>query len=303
MANDAPPIDHSLCAAPLAHWQAPAFDAPALACDAHAHVVSADPDYALVDNRSYTPPPAPEADYLVMLDATGMARGVLVQISVYGTDNRYLLEVLSRHPERLRGVAVVDPDIDGAELERMHALGVRGLRLNVLFGGGTGLDAMGRLAARIAPLGWHLELLLDARQLPDLLPRIAGLPVPVVIDHMGHMPAELGTAHPGFQALLSLVRDHRAWAKVSGVYRIDRGPDYPHAARFAEALIEAAPARLVCGSDWPHIGQTATSMPDTGRLHNLLGEWIGDAALRQRILVDNPARLYDFHNNKTGSRP
>lgn len=278
----------------MAHWRPPAFDTPALACDSHAHVVAADPGYPLVDNRSYTPPPAPEADYLAMLDATGMARGVLVQISVYGTDNRYLLEVLSRHRNRLRGIAVVDPDIDDAALERMHALGVRGLRLNVLFGGGVGLDAMDRLAARIAPLGWHLQLLLDARQLPELLPRIRNLPVPVVVDHMGHMPAELGVAHPGFDALLSLVRDHDGWAKLSGAYRIDNGPAYADAARFAEALIDAAPEQLVYGSDWPHVGQTDASMPDTGRMRNLIGEWAADETLRHKILVDNPARLYDF---------
>lgn len=298
MTTDTPPIDHSRCAAPkpVAHWQAPAFDAPPLACDTHAHVVAADPAFPLVENRSYTPPPATEADYLAMLDATGMTRGVLVQISVHGTDNRYMLEALSRHPDRLRGVAVVAPDVKDVELERMHAIGVRGLRLNVLFGGGVGLDAMDRLAAKIAPLGWHLQLLLDARQLPELLPRIARLPVPVVIDHMGHMPAALGVDHPGFTALLSLVRDHGGWAKLSGAYRLDHGPGYAHAARFAEALIHAAPERLVYGSDWPHVGLREEAMPDTGRLRNLLGEWTQDTALRHRILVDNPARLYDFHD-------
>ncbi|MES1937727.1 amidohydrolase family protein [Salinisphaera hydrothermalis] len=294
MGNDAPPIDHALCAAPKTDWAALTFSAPALACDTHAHVVSTAPAYPLVEQRSYTPPPATEADYLAMLDATGMDRGVLVQISVYGTDNRYMLEVLARHPRRLRGVAVVDADVDERELERMHALGVRGLRLNVLFGGGIGLDAMDRLAAKIAPLGWHLQLLLDARQLPELLPRIARLPIPVVIDHMGHMPAELGVDHPGFQALLTLVRDHGGWAKLSGAYRIDHGPSYANAARFAAALIATEPKRLVYGSDWPHVGQTDASMPDTGHMRNLLGEWVSDATLRHRILVDNPARLYDF---------
>lgn len=292
--KDAPPIDHSLCAAPKARWEAPAFDVPAQACDAHAHVVSDDPGYPMVENRSYTPPPAPAADYLKMLGATGMARGVLVQVSVYGSDNRYMLDVLSRHPNRLRGIAVADPAVPEHELERMHALGVRGLRLNVLFGGGIGLDAMDRLAAKITPFGWHLQFLMDARDLPDLMPRIRRLPVPVVIDHVGHIPARFGIDQPGFAALRSLVRDHGGWAKLSGAYRVDEGPDYRHAARFAETLIADAPDRLVYGSDWPHVGRTNASMPDTGRMRNLLGEWAADTSLRQRILVDNPARLYDF---------
>ncbi|BBD80080.1 amidohydrolase family protein [Aerosticca soli] len=283
------------CPPPRPDYEPARFPLPPGACDAHAHVVSADTDrYPLVAARSYTPPPAPESAYLRMLEATGMSRGVLVQISVYGTDNRYMLEVLGRHPRRLRGIAVVDAGVAEAELARMHALGVRGVRLNVLFGGGVGFDALETLAARIAPFGWHLELLLDARQLPPLLSRLTTLPVPVVVDHMGHMPAELGVAHPGFQALLELVGRQGGWAKLSGAYRIDSDQrHYANAARLAAALIEAAPERLVYGSDWPHVA-VPHAMPDTGHLRNLLGEWIADATLRRRILVDNPAVLYDF---------
>jgi 2-pyrone-4,6-dicarboxylate lactonase len=294
----------ALCLPPFDTVEPARFAIPEGACDTHAHVVSASPDYPFSPDRSYTPPPAPEKNYLSMLDAIGMSRGVLVQISVYGTDNRYMLEVLSRHPERLRevlsrhperlrGVAVVDADIDDAQLQRLHAAGVRGVRLNVLFGGGVGFDSMDKLAARIAPLGWHMQLLMDIRQLPELLPRMSKLPCPVVIDHMGHMPVSEGLSHPGFQALLSCVRDLGWWVKLSGAYRISDLPDeYPDVTPWARELLNAAPERMLWGSDWPHVA--IPNMVDTGRMLNLLGDWVPDAAQRQKILVDNPARLYDF---------
>ena len=237
--------------------------------------------------------PATEDDYLAMLDGTGMDRGVLVQISVYGTDNRYMLEVLRRHPGRLRGIGVVSPDVSERELTTMHEAGVRGLRLNVLYGGGVGLDAADTLAAKIADMGWHLQLLLDARHLPELMPRLKKLAVPIVVDHMGHMPVALGTRDSGFQALQHLLRDHGWWTKLSGAYRISEMPaPYDDVTPWAQALVEAAPDRLVWGSDWPHVA--VAPMPDAGQLRNLLATWVPDAAQRRKILVDNPARLYDF---------
>lgn len=283
-----------LCLAPLPDMDAATFDIPPGACDTHAHVVAADSSaYPLVPERTYTPPPAPESAYLGMLRQTGMSRGVLVQISVYGTDNRYMLEVLRRHPEQLRGVGVVAPDVSDQELEAMHAAGVRGLRINVLFGGGIGFDAMETLAHRIAGLGWHMQFLMDARQLPDLLPRMRKLPVPGVVDHMGHMPVGDGTDSAGFLALQHLVRDHGWWVKLSGAYRIsDRFDDFSDVTPWAQALIDTAPDRMLWGSDWPHVHQTR--MVNTGRLRNQLAQWAPDADVRHRILVSNPERLYGF---------
>ena len=176
--SDASRSGRSLCLPPQERVEAASFEIPPGACDTHAHVVADAPAYPMVAGRSYTPHPATEQSYLSMLDAQGMARGVLVQISVYGTDNRYMLEVLRRHPDRLRGIGVVAPAVTDAELEAMHAAGVRGLRINVLFGGGIGFDAMETLARRIAGLGWHMQFLMDARQLPELMPRMRKLPVP-----------------------------------------------------------------------------------------------------------------------------
>jgi 2-pyrone-4,6-dicarboxylate lactonase len=282
------------CLAPSPQVEPAAFEMPAGACDTHAHVISTSGAYPMAPSRSYTPPPAPGDKYLAMLDATGCSRGVLVQISVYGTNNGYMLEVLKANPDQLRGIAVVTPEVTDHELEAMHAAGIRGLRINVLFpGAGLSFDAMEILARRIAPLGWHMQFLVEGRELPGLLPRMRKLPCPGVIDHMGHMPAALGFQHPGFQAVRELVANHGWWTKLSGAYRISEdAPDFAEVAPIAQALIEAAPDRVVWGSDWPHVAMTR--MPDTGRLRNLLQVWAPDLVTRNRILVDNPARLYGF---------
>lgn len=284
-----------LCAAPLPDIEASVFEMPAGAVDTHAHVISTSPAYPMVAQRSYTPPAATESHYLAMLDKLGCSYGVLVQVSVHGTDNRYMLEVLRRHPRRLRGIAVVSPEISDRELEAMHEAGVRGLRLNVLFGGGVGFAAMETLAQRIKGLGWHMQFLMDVQTLPELLPRMAKLPVTGIIDHMGHTPVHAGVASPGFAALRELVVAHGYWVKLSGAYRIsDQFPTFDDVLPFAQTLINDAPDRMVWGSDWPHVSLVPEKMPNTGYLRNLLAKWAPDPAVRRRILVENPALLYGF---------
>ena len=288
------PQEAPACQGPNPIVHPPGFAVPANACDTHAHVIGPADHFSMVANRSYTPPPALEAAYLGMLDSLGMARGVLVQISVYGTDNRCMVESLKAHPDRLRGVAVVSPDISEGELEPLHAAGVRGIRINVLFGGGVAIDEMERLAARVAPLGWHIQLLIDARNLPELGPRIAKLPLEVVIDHMGHTPVSAGVAHPGFQWMLRLLKEGKAWTKLSGAYRISQaGAPFHDTLPFAQALVSAAPERCLWGSDWPHVAVEGP-MFNTGALLDLLPLWVPEETVRNRILVDNPARLYGF---------
>jgi predicted TIM-barrel fold metal-dependent hydrolase len=191
-------------------------------------------------------------------------------------------------------VVVIEPDLPDDELLRMHALGVRGARINVLVSGGVGFDALETLAQRVAPLGWHIQLFMDVRSLPAMLPRLENLPCPCVVDHIGHMPAQLTTAHPGFQALMRMVADKGWWVKLSGAFRIsDDHFAYRDVTAMAQALIHLAPDRMLWGSDWPHVN-LKDNMPDTGTLLNLLPVWAPDAVQRQRILVDNPARLYGF---------
>lgn len=282
------------CLAPQPTLEQSSFVLPPLACDTHAHVIAVDPAYPMVPNRSYTPHAASHADYLAMLDAQGMARGVLVQVSVHGTDNRYMVEALRAHPDRLRGIAVVDPDVSDNALQDLHDAGVRGLRINVLFGGGIGFSAMETLARRIAPMGWHLQFLADTRRFDaELVQRLGKLPCPGVIDHMGYVSAADGTDAPGFQTLLHLVKNADFWVKLSGAYRLsDDFETYNDVVPLAQALVETAPDRMVWGSDWPHVDQQR--MPNTGGLRNALLRWVPDEAVRSRILVDNPARLYGF---------
>lgn len=268
------------------------FRVPPGAVDCHAHVIGLPPDFPFVDARSYTPPAATPGAYLAMLDATGMTYGVLVQVSVHGTDNRLLLQqTLRAHPARLRGIAVLPLGLPDHQYQVAKDAGVVGLRLNVLYGGGIGLDEMSSYGALCRDMGWHLQFLVDARELPALAPRLARLQVPIVVDHMGHFPASDGVAVPGCQALLSLMRDG-AWVKLSGAYRLSP-PPYAAAAPLAQALFATAPEHCVWGSDWPHVA-TWNTMPHSAELLDLIADWTPDEAAREALLVRNPARLYGF---------
>jgi 2-pyrone-4,6-dicarboxylate lactonase len=266
---------------------------PKGAVDTHAHVIGLPPQWPWIAGRAYTPPEAAAEAYLAMLDAVGMTYGVLVQVSVHGTDNSLMESVLRAHPQRLRGVAVTAPGMPDAEYRRLSESGVTGLRMNLLQGGGLGLDGLQDTAALCREHGWHLQLLLDAKQLPELAPTLARLPVPLVLDHMANFRATEGVAHPDFQALLSLVRDG-AWVKLSGAFRLSQlAPGFADVVPLARALLAAAPERCLWGSDWPHVTHWGT-MPKVGDLLDLLADWAPDEATRHKVLVDNPARLYGF---------
>jgi predicted TIM-barrel fold metal-dependent hydrolase len=267
--------------------------APDGACDCHCHVFGPPDRYPLSPGRAYTPAEASLAGYKAIADALGLTRCVIVQPSVYGTDNRCTLDaVAALGPARARAVAVVDAGFDAAALRRLHEAGARGARFNAVSGNGTPLDQMATLAARIAPLGWHLQLYLDGADLPGLAPVLAELPVPVVIDHMGQVPTAKGVAHPDFQALLRLLSGGRAWVKLCGYRVSSAGQPFRDVAPQAKALIAAAPERCLWGTDWPHAN--FAGRVDAGELLDLLGDWAPDAATRRRILVDNPATLYGF---------
>ena len=282
------------CLGPDPHPKAPSFAVPPGATDCHAHVIGRPEEDPFVPERSYTPPPAPLEAYKDMHRALGIDRAVIVQPSVHGTDNRVTLDAIAGYGANCRGIAVVDETVTDRELARLNDGGIRGLRLNVLFGGGVGLHALEPLAARIADMGWHLQLLLDAQIMAELAPQIRRLPVPIVVDHMGHMNVTHGMDHPGFRALLGLVRDGVAWIKLSGNYRIS-AEDHPFtdAIPFARALIEAAPEHMVWGTDWPHPALTEF-MPNDGDLLDALLDYAPEPDLRNAILVDNPATLYGF---------
>ena len=299
MPVNTPTAGAPLCAGPDFQPRAPKFKMPALACDAHAHVMGPAAQYNYSPARVYTPPDCLLKDYRHLLDTLGVARAVLVQPSVYGADNAAMLDAMKTDPQRLRGVAVVDPAISDAELKKMDAAGVRGVRVNIVDvkdrkPGSLPMDRLSRLAARIAPMGWHMEFLMHADEFPDLDRTFADFPAPIVLGHLGYMKTALGLHAPGFQALLRLMQAGKAWVKLTGPYRIS-GTPLPHAdtVPFAHALLQANAERVIWGTDWPHVMHKGAT-PNDGELTDLLLAWVPDVAQRERVLVSNPARLYGF---------
>jgi predicted TIM-barrel fold metal-dependent hydrolase len=275
---------------------APGFTAPPGAVDCHAHVFGPASRYPYHETRTYTPPDASLEQYLQLHRTLGISRGVLVQPSVYGLDNsatRDALRTLRERGHDYRGVAVVNRDIDDSELDALDADGFRGVRLNLLFKGGIAWSDVEVLAERLARRNWHLQFLVDVSDFTDLEARIRRLPVPVVVDHMGHMACHKGVDHPGFQALCRLLESSRAWVKLSGAYRItgQQQTPYDDVTPFARRLIEANSEQCVWGSDWPH-PHIPVPMPNDGPLFDALLDWAPDDNVRQNILVTNPDRLY-----------
>lgn len=284
------------CAGPDPAPRTPREPLPPGACDCHAHVFGPSDRFAHAAGRSYTPPDAPLAAYLALLDAVGLARGVLVQPSIYGEDNDCLLDALARSGDRLRGVVVADPRrLDDDTIADWTRKGVRGVRINMVTPAGLPLDAMEGMAGRLAEVGWHLDLITDScERLVELEQRLAALPCEVMIEQMGRIKGGQPVSTAGFQALLRLLAERKAWVKLSHAYHISTaGPPYDDTTPLARACVAAAPDRAVWGSDWPH-PMLHGPMPNDGALLDLLAAWVPDATQRQAVLVDNPARLYGF---------
>ena len=296
----APSVEAPRCLPPDPAPRPPSFCVPAGACDCHAHICGPQDRYGYIPERIYTPPDALLPAYNALLDALAVERAVLVQPSFHGSDNRAMLAAMRSSRRQMRGVAVLADDVSEREIEELHEAGVRGARLNIVDvktgKGELPLDKIKRLAQRIAPFGWHIEFLMHVDEFPELDRMLADIPCEFVFGHLGYVRSDKGTQTPGFQALLRLLRDGRAWAKFTGPYRISAG-GLPHADTnaFAAALVAAAPDRLVWGSDWPHVKAAwDIPMPNDGDLFELLATWVPDADQRKKVLVDNPARLYGF---------
>ena len=246
-----------LCAAHDPEPRSPCFAVPVGACDSHAHVFGPGDHYPFIPHGLYTPSDALPGDYRHMLDALGLERGVLVQPSIYGTDNRAMLEAVAQDRGRLRGIAVVPYDVAPAHLEQLHGEGVRGVRCNIVdlkYGKGVlPIDELRALAARIKPLGWHVEFLMHVNEFPDLDRQLADFPVDVVFGHLGYVPTSEGSDTAGFNAMLRLVRDGKAWVKLTAPYRLTMSEvPYSDVDATAGILVEQAPDRLLWGGDWPH---------------------------------------------------
>lgn len=275
--------------------RAPRERLPALGADCHFHVFGPEASYPYADGRSYTPPDASLAAYENLAATFGFGRAVIIQPSPYGQDNSRTLAVLDETRLEMRAVLVLGPDVSEDALADYHRRGVRGVRLNLMFNAGLPMDAAGALAERIRSFGWHLQFLADVSQIADLPKLVDALRVPVVFDHLGHVPAARGVRDPGFQSLLSLVREGRCFVKLSGSYRVTARAELPYedARPFADALIAANPAQFVWGTDWPHPA-IPIPVPDETELQDQFGDWVTDKTLRELILIKTPERLYGF---------
>jgi 2-pyrone-4,6-dicarboxylate lactonase len=274
----------------------PTFNAPPLTCDAHCHIFGPVDRYPYAPIRPYTPPDAPLSAFRALHGRIGVERAVIVNATPYGRDNTVILDAIAQAGGRYRGIANVDDRMTQRDLEQLAAGGIDGCRFTFLsrLGGRPDMAAFDRIVTRIVPLGWHIDLYLEAAHLDELTPRLEALPVPYVIDHMGAIDASAGLQQPAFQKLLSLFRrDEKCWVKITGPERISRnGPPFHDAVPYARQLIETAPERVMWGTDWPH--PNVRFMPNDGDLIDLVPLYAPDAWHRQRLLVDNPAHLFRF---------
>ncbi len=298
MSDTAP--DHApLCAPPDRNPRAPRTAFPPLACDTHAHIFEARFPYA--KERIYTPPDSNLADYRHLLKTLGCERAVLVQPSVYGDDNAAMLAALAAGSPGFRAVAVTPPSVGKDEIESLHRAGVRGLRFNVVDRrenkNVVPAEMLREVAKRIAPFGWHIEMLVNLDEAGDFAPLLGSLGVPVVLGHLGYPKGGAATwpQTRAFGDLLRLLDGGQCWIKLTGPYRITTAPDLPYGDVVdpAQKLVAAAPERMIWGTDWPHV-MKKKPMANDGDMTDLFERWVPDSATRKRILVDNPAMLYGF---------
>jgi len=273
----------------------PAFKVPAGAVDAHCHVFGPAHRFPYHPKRKYTPCDAPKEKLFELRDYLGFARNVIVQASCHGTDNAALIDALAAAGELARGVAVVDPSITVAELEAMDRAGVRAVRFNFVkrLVDSTPREVFLAVADKIKALGWHIDVYFEARDLEGLIPFLNELDTTIVVDHMGTPDIAKGVDHPDFQRFAQLMRDNdRIWAKVSCPERLTRQqPDYSDVVPFARTLVEQFPDRVLWGTDWPHPNMK-THVPDDGKLVDFIPRIAPTAALQQKLLIDNPMRLF-----------
>jgi D-galactarolactone isomerase len=274
---------------PLAHPRSPA---PPGACDTHMHIFT--PGVPMLPGSNMPAQDGSLARYREMQQRLGLTRTVIVQPTAYGTDNTVTLNAMAGLGNA-RGVAVVDPAVPDAEIERLTRVGMRGLRFHMMKGGALTWDALETMAARVAPFGWHLQFQFDAAEFTTHAARLARLPCDIVIDHIGRFVAPIDLDDANVRAFRGLVDGGHCWVKLSAPYHGSRNgpPHYADVGKLAIALVEQAPDRMLWASNWPH-PSLKKDFPDEASLLDLLAEWAPDAPTREKILVGNPARLYGF---------
>jgi predicted TIM-barrel fold metal-dependent hydrolase len=276
----------------------PVGTAPEGACDAHMHIY--DRRFALFGSPGAMVDKATVDDYRLQQQRIGTQRTVVVQPRVHGTDNSVTLDAIrALGPAHARGVAVVRPDVTDAELERLHAGGIRGIRFTLYTptNAATDFSMVEPLAQRVHALGWHVQLHWNGDQIVEHAALLARLPCTIVFDHLARLPLPDALSHPAFGVVSRLRDSGRTWVKLSGAYldsKTGAAGGYADTTGIAQAWVRQAPERVVWGSDWPHPTEPVASKPDDALLFDLLSQWVPDEATRRRVLVDNPALLYDF---------
>ena len=287
------------CLPPVRDTRKPKVVLPAGSIDTHVHVFER--RYRLSPGRGYNPPESTLDDLKRLHSILGIDRVVFTQPSVYGTDNSAILDGMAalnaEAPGRARCVVAITMDVSEKELARLDTLGARGVRLNTDNKGGMpiALGNISELASKIAPFGWHVEFLFPGKEILDLMPVFGALKVPISIGHFAYQAATAGIEAPGFKALVELVRRGNTWVKISGANRVSASdlPPYDDVKPMARALVEAAPDRIMWGTDWPHPNKYVVN-PNDGDLVDAFGNWITDHALRHKIMVETPAKFYRF---------
>lgn len=281
----------------------PEFKLPAGAVDAHCHVFGPSDVFPYAPERKYTPCDASKEQLFALRDHLGFDKNVIVQATCHGTDNRALVDALVNSGGKARGVATVGHDVTDAELQALHAAGVRGTRFNFVkrLADFTPREVLQDIAARIAPLGWHIVIYFEAVDLPELYDFFTALPTTVVVDHMGRPDVSKPVDGPEFELFVKMMREHsNIWSKVTCPERLSvSGPPalngehnaYQDVVPFARRLVETFPDRVLWGTDWPH-PNLKNHMPDDGLLVDFIPQIARSAELQRKLLVDNPTRLY-----------
>ena len=273
----------------------PTFKPPAGAVDAHCHVFGPGDVFPYAPERKYTPCDAPKEKLFALRDFLGFDKNVIVQATCHGSDNRALVDALKASNGRAKGVATVTAEVTDQELRDLDAAGVRGVRFNFLkrLVDFTPREVLAKVAAKVAPLGWHIVVYFEAPDLPELEPFFTSLPTTVVVDHMGRPDVKLGVDHPQFRRFLDFMADNEnVISKVSCPERLSvQGPPYDDVIPYAKAIVEGFPDRVLWGTDWPH-PNVKPLMPDDGVLVDFIPKVATTPELRQRLLVDNPTRVY-----------
>ena len=274
----------------------PKFTPPPLACDAHCHIFGPGSKFPYAKEAAYEPPDSPFEALQKLHSILGIQRAVIVHASCHGSDMRATLDGIARSKGAYRGTAIIDEKYTEKDFLRMHDGGIRAVRFNFVkhLGGRPDMAFFNKTVERVKAMGWHLILHLDATDLLEFDGLFKRIPVPMVIDHMGRVKAAGGLEQPAFKVLLGWMKQENFWVKVCGAERVSSmGPPFTDAVPFAQALIAAAPDRILWGTDWPH-PNVGAHMPNDGDLVDLFAQMAPDPAIQRRILVENPARLYGF---------